>query len=123
MNPNQISEHEILDILGDELPGINCELEKIAGGSNVRRMMVCFAGYTRQCAEKGNINTLATCFSIAETLLNKGNHVVKSAVENVYLFSVSSILEIASPFQKQIQQLIPLGLKDSCQRLKVSNHT
>ncbi len=123
MKPNQISEHEILDILGDGLPGINCELEKIAGGSNVKRMMVCFAGYTRQCAEKGNINTLSTCFSIAETLLNKGNYAVKTAVENVYLFSVSSILEITSPFQKQIQHILPTALKNTCQKLMISYHT
>jgi hypothetical protein len=122
MKPNRIRENEIPDILGDGLPGINSEMEKVAGGNNIRKLMLCFAQYTRLCAEKGNLHTLVTCFSIAETLLKKGNHTVKTAVENIYLFSVSSLLEIASPFHKQVQQLFPTDLKETCLKLKM-NHT
>ncbi len=123
MKTDRISENEISDILGDGLPEINRELEKIAGAHHIGKTMLCFARYTLKCMETGNLNMLNACFNIAETLLSKGNQAVKTAVENVYVFSVSSVLEMASPWQTQIKYIIPTTLKNTFQKVKLSHQS
>ena len=106
-----ITEKEVPDFLEDELPEIKIELEK--NNKNIFNLLHVFTSYTKKCAEIGNINKLKSCFVIANKLLREGNNAVKSAVENVYVFSVSSLIEIASPIQKQVQKILPENLKNA----------
>jgi len=107
-----ITETEVPDVLGGELPELRTELEK--NNNDIFKTFRCFYNYTKRCAETGNINKLKSCFAIAAKLLRKGNNAVKSAVENVYVFSVSSLIEIVSPVQQMVNKILPLSLKKAC---------
>jgi hypothetical protein len=111
MKQHIISENEVSDILGEELPELNFDLEKVSAGGNIYNVLLSFANYTKNCANVGNTKKLSSCFKVAEKLLNKGNNIVKSAMENVYVFSVSSLLEIVSPIQEQVKKMFPENLK------------
>ncbi len=122
-NRKVISENEVSEILGEELPEINNELERISGSENIYKTLQCFATYTKRCAKTGNIKKLKSCFVIADKLLGNGNKKVKSAVKNVYLISVSSLFEIVSPIQKQVMKMLPENLKTTYQKQLMASYT
>ena len=107
-----ITEKEVPLILEEELPDIAPELKK--NSENILRVLNCFTNYTKKCAEIENINKLKSCFKIAAKFLRKGNNTVKSAVKNVYVFSVSSLIEIVSPIQEHVKKILPVNLKKVC---------
>lgn len=53
-----------------------------------------FADVTKQCIVTGNISRAKQCLTVASKLLENGNTEIKNAICNVYVFSVSSFLEI-----------------------------
>jgi len=106
-----ITEKEIPDVFEKELPEITDEVEVNKG--NIFRILNSFTIYTKKCAEIGNINKLKSCFVIADKLLKEGNNAVKSAVENVYIISVSTLFEIVSPTQELVKKVLPDSLKNA----------
>ncbi|CAN5131645.1 hypothetical protein BH09BAC5_BH09BAC5_07730 [soil metagenome] len=111
-----ITENEVSDILGEELPEINNELEKLSNLSNIYKTMQCFADYTKQLIRKGNLKEVKHCFLVAEKILKNGNGTVKNAVENCYLYSVSTIIDIASPMNQAVKKLLTSSLKKEYDR-------
>lgn len=107
----KIEESEVLEILGNEFPEINSELEKIPNAVNVYTSIKCFADFTRKLVSKGNLKEVKHCFTIAEKMLCQGNHTVKNAIENVYIFSLSSVLGFASPFNLKIKGIMNGALR------------
>lgn len=53
-----------------------------------------FAEITKSLIRKGNIIRVKKCLSIAEQLLITGNAETKNVITNIYLFSVSTFIEI-----------------------------
>lgn len=109
-----ITEKEVPLVLGEELLEIKNELNK--NRDNISRVFHCFYDYTKRCAETGNINKLKSCFHLAEKFLKTDNKTVKSVEENIFINTVSSFFEIASPFQKLVNKILPENLKKVCQK-------
>jgi hypothetical protein len=53
-----------------------------------------FADVTKELITLGRIERVDHCLQIAEMLFNKGTGEVKNAISNVFVFSVSTFLEI-----------------------------
>jgi hypothetical protein len=53
-----------------------------------------FAEITKNLIRKGNIPRAKKCLSVAEQLLITGNAETKNAISNIYVFSVSTFMEI-----------------------------
>ena len=53
-----------------------------------------FAGITRQLILNGNIARAKKCLKIAENILKLGNNIERNAISNVFVFEVSTFLEI-----------------------------
>lgn len=53
-----------------------------------------FAEITKALIRKGNIPRVKICLAVAERLILTGSAETKSAVANVYVFSVSTFMEI-----------------------------
>ena len=107
-----ITEKEIPTVLAEKIPEMKNELEK--NKFNIFKVFNCFKSYTIKCAELGKISKLRSCFVIAEKLLRKGNEGVKSAMENVYLDFISSMIQIVSPIQEPVKKILPATLKKAC---------
>ncbi len=106
-----ITEKEVPGVLGEELPELRTELAK---NNSIFKAFRCFYNYTKQCAESGNIKKLKSCFVLASKLFRKGNDAVRSALVNVYMFSISSLIEIISPGQELFNKILPANLKKAC---------
>jgi predicted transcriptional regulator len=67
-----------------------------------------FADVTKLLIVRGNISRAKRCLGIAEQLFSTGNNEVRNAITNVYLFSVSSFMEL---HKCSIRNLFPDNLK------------
>lgn len=67
-----------------------------------------FAEITKTAIITGNISRAKKCMALAERLLVSGNNETKSAITNVYVFSVSSFMELR---HCSISNLFPKTLK------------
>lgn len=75
----------------------------------IYKQMHRFADITKTFIIKGNIQRAKRCLETAETIFNKGNAEVKNAISNVYVFSVSSFMEI---HHCNIRNLFPRALQN-----------
>ena len=58
-----------------------------------------------------DLRVVKKCFAITENIYSKGNKVVRDAIENVYVYSFSSLLSVCKREERiKIQSLMPLGL-------------
>lgn len=67
-----------------------------------------FAEITKAAIVSGNIVRAKKCLSLAERLLLNGSYETKSAISNVYVFSVSTFMELR---HCSISNLFPQALK------------
>ena len=67
-----------------------------------------FAEITKKAIISGNINRAKKCLALAERLFETGSNETKNAISNVYVFSVSSFMEL---HHCTISNLFPKSLK------------
>jgi hypothetical protein len=75
--------------------------------TNLIKKMERFSEVTVNSLKLGKMVRAKRCFALAEDLFLKGNAEVKSAISNVYLYSVSHYLELNHFTMKQF---LPVGL-------------
>ncbi|MBK9636844.1 MAG: hypothetical protein IPO63_03165 [Bacteroidetes bacterium] len=111
-----ITENEVSDLLGKELPEINLELDKLSNSSNIYKAMRCFVDYTKQLILKGNINETKLCFILAERMLIEGNNSVRNAIENVYVYSLGTFIDLADSTANRAKEIFNGLLKKEYNR-------
>lgn len=79
---------------------------KISRG--IYKQMQKFADLTQAMIVRGNISRAKKCFAIAENLFINGNKETQTAISNVYLYSVSGMLELK---HFNTEQVLPNALK------------
>jgi hypothetical protein len=67
-----------------------------------------FADITKFLVMTGNINRAKKCLKMAEDIYNSGTKEIKNIISNVYIYSVSSYLEI---HHCNIKELLPNSLQ------------
>ena len=70
--------------------------------------MQAFASLTKEYMIQGNIERVKKCIQIVEEMYLNGNHEVKNAISNVYLYSVTAFLEM---HRYNIRQVLPQTLQ------------
>lgn len=82
---------------------------KVKSKLNIYKQAQYFADVTKTLIAKGNINRAKKCLKIAEEVFVNGTSEVKNAISNVYLYSVSSFMEMHCC---NIDELLPTNLKN-----------
>lgn len=93
-----MSEQEALELMSHEFPAISNRPE-----ITIYASMKALAGLTRQLAQRGNIKEVKRCFAVAEKMIREGNGIVKNAVRNSYIFSLSSLLGFSTPLSEKVR--------------------
>ena len=75
---------------------------------NIYKQVQRLADVTKKLIISGNIPRAKRCMQVAEDLLFNGNKEIKNAIVNVYVFSVSSFMELRNC---KIKGLFPKGLQ------------
>lgn len=76
--------------------------------NNIYKQAERFADITNKAIISGNISRAKKLLSVAEKLLENGNNETKNVISNVYLYSVSTFMEIR---HCSISNLFPKALK------------
>lgn len=106
-----INQYEVPAYLEDELPEIKEELRKIHPTLSIFKTIQCLADYTRRKVSQHDLKTVKKCFAIADNIYSKGNRIVKNAIENVFVYSFSSLMSVCSKdVKRQLQSIMPLYL-------------
>jgi hypothetical protein len=110
-----INENAVMELLGNELPSTNELMERKADSSNVYKTIQYFADFTKQLIQNGNFKEVKHCFKIADKMLQQGNSAVKNAIENVFVFSLSSVLDMSNPICDKVKSLLTDSLRKEYQ--------
>ena len=106
-----MNQYEVPAYLIDELPEIKEDLTSLSPTFNILKSIQCLADYTRSKVVQHNEQAVKKCFSIAENIYAGGNSIVRAAMENVFVYSFSSLLNLGSRAEKrELQALIPICL-------------
>ncbi|HWY11103.1 MAG TPA: hypothetical protein VN026_07255 [Bacteroidia bacterium] len=115
-NEDYNKERAVIDLLENEFPMMQLQLEKVENSCSIYKTMECFADVTKELIHSGNFKEVKHCFNIAEKMLRMGNCHVKNAIENVYLFSISRIISMANPVSYTVKNLLTESLKKEYNR-------
>ena len=106
-----MNQYEVPAYLVDELPEMEQELKAVYSTLNIFKTIQCLANYTRRKVIQHDLMAAKKCFAITETIYVKGNELVKNAIENVFVYSFSSLMNLCSKDErKQLQAIMPLDL-------------
>jgi len=108
---NVINENGVLDLLGNEFPSTNELLERKADSTNVYKTIQYFADFTKQLIQNGNLKEVKHCFNVAEKMLENGNNTVKNAIENVYVYSLGTVVALSSLKTNQLKKIFNGSLR------------
>lgn len=109
-----ISEKDIPSLLKNELPEIKDKLDhdgKSLGAGLYRNIQV-LTDNTRMAIKTGNMQSARKCFRTAELLLSGGNTCVKSAVRNIFLYSLAYLLERRSQKGEELRKVLGRHLRN-----------
>lgn len=104
-----INQYEVAACLQDELPQVSRELPTLAALDIVANIQG-LTDYARSRATLMDLKEVRKCMLFAEKMYGKGNQYVRDVIENVFVFSFSTLLLCDRRRKMQLQALIPLSL-------------
>ena len=111
-----IRESEILDMLGNKIPEINPALEKLTNAGNIYKSIQCFADFTKEVIGSGNLLAAKRCLNLAEEMLVKGNTTVQNAIENVFLHTLSPLIDLGDSAGTAVKKMLKGSLRREYKR-------
>lgn len=86
------------------MPQIQKNLRTAGKGANIYQSLGALTDYTKRMAIEHNFKMVEKCMALVENIYDKGNTLVRNAVENVFIFSFSSIMSICNIVEWRIVQ-------------------
>lgn len=106
-----INRYKIPAVIIQEIPEIEPELKATFPSLNIFKTIGCLAGYTKKCVREHNIKSVGKALKIAEHIYDKGDQEVRNAVENVFVFSFTSMFSMCNKDEQiELHSLMPLHL-------------
>ncbi|MFA6060333.1 MAG: hypothetical protein WC756_19185 [Taibaiella sp.] len=106
-----MNNYEVPAIMEDELPAIKEELKENGILGNVNAAMQVLVKYTKKMIYLHDLNAVAKCMRLADKIYDKGNAMVKNAVENVFVYSFSGLRTGCDQLEwKLVQAKMPMTL-------------
>lgn len=99
-----INQYEVAACLQDELPEVS------SPGLDIVANIQGLTDYARSKASLMDLKEVRRCMVFAEKMYSKGNRYVRDVIENVFVFSFSTLLLCDKRRKMQLQALIPLSL-------------
>lgn len=104
-----INQYEVAACLQDELPQVSRQLHPLAALDVVANIQG-LTDYARSKASLMDLKEVRRCMLFAEKMYTRGNQYVRNVIENVFVFSFSTLLLCEKKRKMQLQALIPLSL-------------
>ncbi len=105
-----INQLEVPMYVEEALPEMAADLLKAGNKNTPYEIMNSLTTFTNRNIQEHNYTTVKRCFVVADKLYSKGNGAVKNAVENVFMFSLTSMLMCNAVDKKKVLAIIPVTL-------------
>ena len=106
-----LNQFEIQTFIAGKLPQVRHDLSPAGPTLTVYQSMQVLTDYTKKVALEHDFKMVEKCMSLVETLYRKGNSLVRNAVENVFIFSFSSIMSRCNIVEwRMVQSYMPTEL-------------
>ncbi|MBC8034660.1 MAG: hypothetical protein H7Y03_10970 [Chitinophagaceae bacterium] len=106
-----MNQYEVPALIADELPEVAPDLRFISAIGNVNESIAVLTTYTRKMILSHKFYQANKCMQLACKIYNKGNNAVRSAVENVFIYSFSFIRMSCNTTEWQlVRASIPMPL-------------
>ena len=103
-----IQEFEVPAYIAGTLPQLKREFTH---RQHIYDAMQVLTDYTKRMALEHNFGEVKKCMSLVEKIYNKGNILVKNAVENIFIFAFSSIRMLCNIVEwRMVQSFMPSDL-------------
>lgn len=103
-----IHEFEVPAYISDTLPQLKREFST---GCHVYDSIQVLTDYTKRMALQRNLKEVRACMSLTEKIYEKGDAIVKNAVENIFIFSFSSMRLLCNIVEwRMVQSIMPSSL-------------
>ncbi len=99
-----LSPYEIPALIAGKLPRTKNDLSRNGAHTSVYQSGQVLTVYTWRMALEHNFKMVQQCMSLAEKIYEKGNALVKNAIENVFIFSFSTIMSRCNAVEWRIVQ-------------------
>ena len=87
-----MDQFEVPAFIAGKLPQIGRDLRSAGREVSIFQSMQVLTDYTKRMALEHDFRMVEKCMDLVEKIYAKGNTLVKNAVENVFIFSFSSIM-------------------------------
>ncbi|PZR22389.1 MAG: hypothetical protein DI535_26255 [Citrobacter freundii] len=105
-----ISQFEVSGLLRREIPSLASHYCPSKPSMEVYAFMNYFSDYTKEAVEHHEMGMARKCFLLADKLFRNGDRMVRTLIENVFVYSFSSMLNCEQEERASIRTLIPVGL-------------
>lgn len=85
---------------------------KTQNSKNLYKAMQRFADITIGFMVQGKFNRASKCLLTADRLFNSGNNLIKNAISNVFVYSLSRVLDKHDELSTKILEMMPFSLKN-----------
>jgi hypothetical protein len=104
-----ISPSEACEYVQQEIPEVS---KALTSECDIYTALAAVQEYAIENAKAQNYTRLQQCFHVAAALYDKGGYVVKTAVENILVYSISRLCSQTPEVKRKIKALIPETLQN-----------
>ena len=104
------SQIECLSEIERHIPELSNVLHKPDCEKSIYKQIIILSEYTAERLYKDELNEVERLFQLAENLYQNGNGMVKSAIENVFVYALTSLLGNRKDSRKKLISLLPMTL-------------
>ena len=106
-----MNQFDLPAFIAGRLPQVKQDLPVPGKISTVNRSIQVLTDYTRRMAIEHDFKMVRKCMSLVERIYEKGDALVRNAVENVFIFSFSSIMTTFNIVEwRMVQSYMPSRL-------------
>ncbi len=98
-----INDSQVREVITSEIPRMAIDFSMLKDDSSLCRAIACFADYTREAIQDHDVDEVMACFETAYELLCDGSATVKNTVINIYVNSVSRLVECTQTVEDHVR--------------------
>lgn len=99
-----LTQYEVPNFIAFRLPEVKIELARTGIEPSAYQSIQVLADYTKKMALEHDFKMVEKCMSLVHKLYEKGNALVRNAVENIFIYSFSSMLSRCNLVEWRIVQ-------------------
>jgi hypothetical protein len=99
-----LSQYEVPAFIAGNLPQVKNDLSPKGVALTAYQSIQVLTDYTKRMAFEHNFNMVQKCMTLVQHIYEKGNTLVKNAVENIFVYSFSTMLSRCNSVEWRIVQ-------------------